>query len=444
MDISTQILFNRTMAQLGLCAFRAGLITEAHGCLLELYQGGRVKELLAQGVAQSRYHEKTVEQEKLERRRQMPYHMHINLELLESAYLISAMLLEVPTMNCAAHDMRRAKASRQPFWRLVDNYERQTFAGPPENVRDSVMAATQALLKGHWRVAADALAGLSVWALLPARERVLGQLRARVKEEGLRTYLLTCAAHYEAVSLASLAAMFDLPEAAVHGIVSKMIAGEELRGAHDQPSRCVVMHDVEPSRLQQLASQFADKAAVLLDANERAMELRGEGGEGGGERRRGGGGGRGGWNDGEGGGRGRGRGRRDDYGGGRGGGGRGGYGGGGGGGGYGGGGGGRGYGGGGGGGRGYGGGGGRGGGGGYGDEAERYASFGGRRDGGRGGGDRSGGGARYQDSYSSFSNFTRETVERRGDPRFRTTRAADAVASRLVQLSGRGDADWRK
>ena len=43
-------------------------------------------------------HDRSVEQEKLERRRQVPFHMHINLELMECVYLTSAMLQEIPYM----------------------------------------------------------------------------------------------------------------------------------------------------------------------------------------------------------------------------------------------------------------------------------------------------------------------------------------------------------
>ncbi|TMW56442.1 hypothetical protein Poli38472_006452 [Pythium oligandrum] len=275
-DIPTQILFNRMMAQLGLSAFRAGLIWEAHACLSEICTGSRTKELLAQGMQSFRYQERDPEQERLERRRQVPYHMHINLDLLETCHLVSAMLLEVPNMvNTRASDRKRMVS--KAFRKLLEFHERLVFEGPPENPRDHVVAAAKLLAQGSWKKCSELLVGLSVWDLFPGQNvasRVRELVQHKIQVEALRTYLLAFSSEYDSISLARLTEMFELDEKTVHSVVSKMMINEELQGAWDQSSQSIVLHKSTRSNLHTLALQYSDKLATIVENNERMMDLR--------------------------------------------------------------------------------------------------------------------------------------------------------------------------
>lgn len=298
-DITTMIMFNRMMVQLGMCAFREGRIWEAHQCLTEICSS-RVRELLAQGMSMGRYSDKTPEQEKSEKRRQVPYYQHINLDLLEACHLISAMLLEVPNIAAASVggvDLRRVRPISRSFRKYQDMYSHQVFTGPPEQTRDHVMRASFALSKGDWKSCMELCTCLDVWNLVPGEESaesIKTMLASKIKLEGLRTYLFTFSPQYESLSLSQLCAMFEMSKNEVHSVVSKMIINKELFASWDQPTETIVLRKTDPSPVQLMALQFSEKAVHLAEANERLLDsFSGRGGGRGGRGGRGDGQGRG-------------------------------------------------------------------------------------------------------------------------------------------------------
>ena len=308
-DVSTQILFNRTLVQAGLCAFRAGLVYESQNTLQEICGSGRQKELLAQGVMIQRFSQVSPEQERLERQRQLPFHMHINLELLECVYLTCSMLLEIPLLaqTGSSPDIKKRIISKT-YRRHLEFHERQIFTGPPENTRDHIMQASRALAAGEWKKSVELISSIKIWDLMAQPESIKAMLTSQIQEEGLRTYLFTYAPFYDTLAVNVLASMFELTERKVAAVVSKMIAHEELAAALDQVNSAIIFRKgVELSRLQSLALSLSDKASGLIEANEKTLEQRTSGmehrferqggqrrGRGGGAGMRGGGRGRGG------------------------------------------------------------------------------------------------------------------------------------------------------
>ena len=101
-----------------------------------------------------RYQERSSEQEKIEKQRQMPFHMHINLEMLECVYLVSAMLIEIPYMAAHEFDARRRMISKA-YYQQLRSSERQALVGPPESMREHVVAASKAMRNGDWKKCRD-------------------------------------------------------------------------------------------------------------------------------------------------------------------------------------------------------------------------------------------------------------------------------------------------
>ncbi|KJZ73779.1 Eukaryotic translation initiation factor 3 subunit C [Hirsutella minnesotensis 3608] len=303
-DVLSQILYNRTLVQVGLCAFRKGLVYDAQNTLQEICGSGRQKELLAQGVMMQRYNQVSPEQERLEKQRQLPFHMHINLELLECVYLTCSMLLEIPLLaqTGSSPDVRKRIISKT-YRRMLEYHERQIFTGPPENTRDHVMQASKALAAGEWKKSINFIHSIKIWELMPNCEEIKTMLAKQIQEEGLRTYLFTYAPFYDTIAVSTLGSMFELEPSKVAAVISKMISHEELAASLDQVTSTVIFRKgVELSRLQSLALTLSDKASALIETNERTLEQRTQGTSNAFERQ--GGRGRGGARTGRGGGRG--------------------------------------------------------------------------------------------------------------------------------------------
>lgn len=278
-DIQTQILYNRTIVQVGLCAFRKGLVYDAQNTLQEVCGSGRQKEFLAQGVIIQRHSQISPEQEKLEKQRQLPFHMHINLELLECVYLTCSMLLEIPLLaqTGSSPDIRKRVISKT-YRRMLEYHERQIFTGPPENTRDHVMQASKALAAGEWKKAITFIHNIKIWDLMPNTDDIKAMLAKQIQEEGLRTYLFTYAPFYDTLSVSTLSDMFELDGAKVSAVVMKMMSHEELSASLDNTASTIIFHKgVELSRLQGLSLALSDKASALIETNERTLEQRTQG-----------------------------------------------------------------------------------------------------------------------------------------------------------------------
>lgn len=221
-DIRLQIYYNRALVQLGLAAFQCGYTDAVLECLGEMVATTRLKELLAQGVSGRK--DKSAKQDQEEAKRLLPYHTHINTDLIEATYLISAMLVEVPAIAKRRHTISEDTGTRH-FRKVMQEFERRNVLGiPHDTVKDQISRATQKLHEGNWQECYNIIEGMSIWRLQAEnKQHLLSSLKEKIKAAGLLSYVHMSLPHYDSYSLSTLAKMFELDDSSVSKSISKVI-----------------------------------------------------------------------------------------------------------------------------------------------------------------------------------------------------------------------------
>ncbi|GMM28574.1 translation initiation factor eIF3 core subunit C [Martiniozyma asiatica (nom. inval.)] len=290
-EISIQVLFNRSIVQLGLCAFRAGNIEESRSILTEVATCAKIREVLGQGGIRHQNTSQPVTNDGetivagSERGRYVPFHMHINLELLETIYYITSVLVEIPLMSLQAYQgklgsdnieiwnqlqqMRRTGGSKT-FRRVLEYAVRQYFRGPAEDARDCVIIAALDLVKGDWKSVISKFSELKVWGMMPNEVAILKMLENLVKEVALKTWIYCEAGIIKRYTVGRLSSRFELNKEEIVAIISRMIYRDEIDAVLKLDQNDIIINFQDKYRgFGDVLKNLADKINTVVEKNEK-------------------------------------------------------------------------------------------------------------------------------------------------------------------------------
>jgi len=65
---------------------------------------------------------------------------------------------------------KQPRMLNRTYLRLIEMFDKQTFSGPPEGIKDTVMCAAKHLIDGDWHTASNYVTEMPCWTLLPGSE----------------------------------------------------------------------------------------------------------------------------------------------------------------------------------------------------------------------------------------------------------------------------------
>ena len=225
-----KIIFNRTLAQLSLCAFKNLDLEEVLRFLTPLCTKGptKLKEYLSQSY--------TIENEKNslfdieDKRRAIPYIMKINVEDLDTIFYLSSMINDVPKILLekifGTDSYIENYYNSHAFDRIFYNFQRQQFNGPSHIDKDKILATTTILMKGDWKKCIEEIKKLN---LIKKYNYLQDKLFELIKRTSLKCYIIFYMSEFQSFELNKLSRRFEIEAKEVKNIINDMILRKQIK-----------------------------------------------------------------------------------------------------------------------------------------------------------------------------------------------------------------------
>ena len=270
-----KILFNRTLAQLSLCAFKNLDLEEVLRFLTPLCTKGptKLKEYLSQSY--------TVENEKNtlfdieDKKRAIPYNMKINVEDLDTIFYLSSMINDVPKIlleKIFGNDSYIENYyNSHAFERIFYNFQRQQFNGPSHIDKDKILATTTILMKGDWKKCIEEIKKLNLFKKYNYLQDKLFEL---IKRTALKCYIIFYMSEFQSFELNKLSKRFEIDSQEVKNIINDMILRKQIKAKWNENYLLIKSNDRDSIiNMKRLADNVQIITKQNLELMQTAMAL---------------------------------------------------------------------------------------------------------------------------------------------------------------------------
>ena len=220
---SLKVLFNRTLAQLGLCAFKSLDLEEVLKYLTPLCNKGptKLKEYLSQSY--NKDSEKNALFDRGDKMRTIPNVMRINTNDIDTIFYLSSMIYDVPNIlleKIFGNNNDNFNYNNHAFERLFYNFQKQHFNGPSNIDKDKILATTTLLMKGDWKKVVQEIKNLN---LIKKYNILQDKLFELIKRTAFKCFIIFYMDEYESFEATNLSKRFEIKEYEVKNIINDMI-----------------------------------------------------------------------------------------------------------------------------------------------------------------------------------------------------------------------------